>query len=197
MKRWWPEDKFIRLMVMLSLVGLVLAARGVRAAVLFDREAGETGKASPDHSGPELLAVYIGSSTCIGSKIPEFRPVQQQVMRALGQLAEHDGLRFRRIGVAVDVGPRTGFEYLDKFGPFDSKLVGGGWENPGAVDYLFRGLPGDATIPQIVIVQRHVEVLQNGLEITRDSLWGRLIGIDGMRQWLARQPGAKTVVVNQ
>jgi len=140
--------------------------------------------------GHQLVAVYIGSSDCQGSKIKGFAEVERRTMDALARMARSEGAQFVTIGVAVDPTRRLGAEYLEKFGPFDMTISGGGWMNPGAVQCVWRDHPGDGTIPQIVVLRRTVEVPPRGVVVSPDSVLGRLIGIEGMEAFLQREERA-------
>lgn len=150
-------------------------------------EVPNAGSGMPHQAGARLIAIYIGSSDCYGSKLPDFPAVEQQTMRALADIAATEHMDFVKIGVSVDESPAVGGKYLNKFGPFDAVAVGLGWMNPLAIRYVWRDFPGDASIPQIVAVRQVVRPVHAGATVSPDSILGRLIGKDGMQFWLANR----------
>lgn len=178
-------DRFVRTMASVGLLGL--CGIGVSAWRLATTPESRPVLSQMPTKGDQLVAVYIGSSDCRGSKLPEFPEVERRTMAALSRLAQREGAHFVTVGVALDVIPRLGAKYLEKFGPFDISVTGGGWMNPGAVQYIWRDYPGDGTVPQIVVVRRSVDVPPRGVVVSPDSVLGRLIGIEGMQAFLERE----------
>jgi hypothetical protein len=97
-------------------------------------------------------------------------------------------MRFFRIGASVDRSATIGRQYLDDLGRFDVISTGGGWLNPVAVTYLTRDNPANATLPQIVVVSRAIDVSSGSAIVSSDTLLGRIVGMDGMLRWLRRNP---------
>ena len=186
-RRHVSSDLFVRLMGAIIAVSLCAIVFGLwtRDSRITDDEEGVS--TLPRSGGVAMVAIYIGSTNCHGSSLPEFPGVEQRTIAALADYARQRGMRFVRIGVAVDASAEVGRAYLRQFGPFDAVSVGGGWLNPVAITYLWRDQPADGIIPQIVVVRRVVALAPSGPVVGADSLLGRLVGIDGMEQWLRRQ----------
>ena len=181
------SDAFVRIMVAITLISVLTISSALWTRYGHRGQPSEGGSTLPKTSGPALVAIYVGSSDCHGSSLPEFPEVEQRTMAALARYAERNGMRFVRVGVSVDASPTAGRAYLKRLGPFDAISVGGGWLNPVAVSYIWRDQPSDGIIPQIVVVRRIVSLTQSGPLVSPDSLLGRLVGIDGMQQWLRQQ----------
>jgi hypothetical protein len=182
-------DSFVRLMGIITFVSILAIVIGLWTRHTHPSEPREGLSTLPRSSGAALVAIYIGSSDCHGSSLPGFPAVEHRTMAALGAYAQQHGMRFVRIGVAVDASSEVGRAYLQRLGPFDMMSVGGGWLNPVAISYLWRDQPSDGTIPQIVVLRRIVKIASRGPLVGADSLLGRLVGIDGMEQWLRRNSG--------
>ena len=191
-QRGTHPDYFVRTMLIVAFCSAVVI--GVTLVQRYRTPPGPlSGRTLPPASGPDLLAIYIGNADCGGSKLPGFREVEQQTMSELRQLAIADHERFVRVGVSIDQSPDVGRSYLRPFGPFDELALGDGFLNIGAVSYLWRDNPGEVALPQIVVIRRDVQLTDAGVIVGRDSVLGRLIGIDGMQDWLARRKRAAAV----
>jgi hypothetical protein len=177
-------DTFVRVMLSIAVVGLIASGYGAWAHYTRDDPA-SGGSSLPSSSGPDLVAIYVGSSTCHGSSMPGFRDVERRTMNRLGEYAIQHNMRFVKIGVSVDKSPIIGRRYLEGIGAFDAISVGDGWLNPVAISYLWRDNASDPALPQIVVVRRMVQLAADGPVVSRDTLLGRIVGIDGMAQWLA------------
>ena len=179
-------DSFVRLMMTIVLISSFSIAFGLWERNARPAHTPDQGSTLPRSGGPELVAIYIGSSFCAGSSLPDFPRVEHRTFAALATYAMHKRMRFVRIGVSVDASADIGRDYLKRFGPFDTISVGGGWLNPLAISYIWRDQPATGTIPQIVVIQRQVKLTQSGPLLAPDSLLGRLVGMNGMEEWLRR-----------
>jgi hypothetical protein len=183
-------DTFMTAMIALGFVGLIGMGYGALRQRNIRMEPPSSGSYLPEKDGVQLLAVYIGSSTCHGSKLAGFPETEKRTMAALSNYAHANGMSFLRVGASIDNSPTVGRKYLAGLGDFEIVSVGGGWLNPEAVKYLWRDFPAKGTIPQIVVIKRNVYAAKRGATMGPDSLLGRLVGMDGMAQWLATQRAA-------
>jgi hypothetical protein len=106
----------------------------------------------------ELVMVYIGSSTCAASNSRELLADVRQLRRQLESRAAASGRAFVSLGVAVDQRADAGLRHLEKVGPFDEVAAGRGWGNAHALRYVWEDWPGIAGTPQIVVIEREMEV---------------------------------------
>ncbi|MEO7042213.1 MAG: hypothetical protein ABI035_08135 [Gemmatimonadaceae bacterium] len=114
--------------------------------------------------------------------------MEQQTMRRLAIYASAHRMRFVRIGASVDKSATAGRTYLESLGAFDAISVGGGWLNPVAVTYMMRDNAANPTLPQIVVITRKIDLDSGSPIVSPDTLLGRLIGMEGMLQWLRQNP---------
>jgi hypothetical protein len=135
---------------------------------------------SRPRAGTEFLVVFIASSDCGASTYPGLQEAMGSIRADLLRTAEASGKLFVSIGVALDRDPWRGLEFLRSFGPFDELLSGGSWLNSGALAFLVRDLPGRRAIPQLVLVERHVEMDDGVIASVSDKLVGRKIGADAI-----------------
>lgn len=133
----------------------------------------------------ELLLVFIGSSTCGASEAPGFPEALATVQTALGERAAAFGLSFGTLGVAIDHSPRKGIAFLESMGDFDELIAGRGWINQGGVSFVWRHLPGESAIPQIVVLARNVSTqpASSHYLIGADHLVARIVGIEEFFRW--------------
>lgn len=110
------------------------------------------------HSGTEVLAVLIVSSTCEASHDARLPEALTRIRARLASQAAREGKRFYLIGVAIDHQPSDGISFLTRFGSFDEVVAGRGWFGTGSIDYIVRGLPGPRATPQLLVLERDIVV---------------------------------------
>jgi hypothetical protein len=115
---------------------------------------------------------------------------------ALGALRKRAASRNQRLvllGVSTDESPEIGVKWLERYGSFDALSVGHGWLNPSAVQYVWRDSPGQPALPQLVIVNREIEVGEVGINIGPDSVVKRVLGAEEIKKWAAAAAVADSV----
>lgn len=154
--------------------------------VRFQMPVRETESYIPEASmqpGTELVFIYIGSSSCHWSNVPELPSMVRKMKRAVRDQSRESGRNFSAMGVARDVVAQRGLKHLDRFGPFDEVTAGRGWLNLGVLEYIYGDLPGPAATPQIVVLER--EIGRAGLRsISRQRILERRVGLDEIEEWV-------------
>jgi hypothetical protein len=125
----------------------------------------------------EFQLVVIGSTTCHGADSPAFQAAIRRLQERVRAEGKGDSVAVTLIGVGLDWVPDDADRFLRRFGAFDMKLIGGNWLNEGAVKYVWRDLPGEPVIPQVLLVQRHVE-LGGRIVVDQERVVWRLLGAD-------------------
>lgn len=125
-------------------------------------------------AGTEMLAVFVASSTCGASEYPGLREALNEIRDLLAADAVRDGKQFISVGVALDQDPWLGIDFLKRFGPFDEILSGGSWVNTGALAFIVRDFPTRRTIPQLILIERDIEI--EGISISFSTVTDRLVG---------------------
>jgi hypothetical protein len=149
--------------------------------VVMTRRSGadETQVVRRPREGTELLAIFVASSACGASEYPGLREALPQIREVLHADARRDNKLFVSVGVALDADPWVGIEFLREFGPFDEVLSGGSWLNMGSITFIVRDFPSRRWIPQLILVERDVELLEGGSILSvNERLVGRKIGAD-------------------
>ena len=49
---------------------------------------------------------------------------------------------------------------------------------------MWRDLPGEPVVPQLVLVERRVEAGQGGVRITRERVLKRVLGAERIEEWV-------------
>jgi hypothetical protein len=138
------------------LVGFVTAALCfVLGATFRPGSAGER-PITAISSGTELVLVFMASSTCAGVKNPALPAAVNAIEKSLRMQAAGEGKRLVTIGVSLDWQIDAGMELLNRFGTFDEVSIGRGWLNLAAIRYIWRDIPGAASVPQVVLLEREV-----------------------------------------
>lgn len=134
-------------------------------------------------SGDEIVLVFIGASFCNAHNRPGFPGVVESAKVRLQEHAKAGGLRFRAVGVALDWRTSDGLAFLARFGAFDEVAAGSNWISDGATKYIWRDMPGDADVPQLLVLRRRVDVGQ-AVRLGEDQVVKRILGAENIEQWV-------------
>ncbi len=182
----------------LGVVLLVLALRGARPAAATaartpgdppasarDTAAGQAEAYVPDdefRTGDEVVLVFIGASFCGAQHKPGFPQAVERAKLALAKDTKARGMQFRAHAVSLDWKPAEALTFLSHFGAFDEISVGSNWLNDGAVRYIWRDLPSEPAVPQVVVIQRRIE--KGAVVGIRDErVVRRLLGTEQITRW--------------
>lgn len=136
-------------------------------------------------STEEVAFIFIASSTCAGVQDPGF-PRMIDSARALARTTVSDrALTFASAAYVLDWDIAAGQRFLERFLPFDEVSIGRNWLNTGAVEYIWTDIPGEATIPQILILQRSITVTDRNIVVGPSKLLTRIIGVEEIRAWIS------------
>jgi hypothetical protein len=141
---------------------------------------------TPDHefrTGEELVLVFIGASFCGAQHKPGFPATVERAKVALVEQARARGVQFRAHAVSLDWRPADALAFLEHFGAFDEISVGSNWLNDGAVRYIWRDLPSEPAVPQLLLIQRHVET-DGTVRVRDERVVRRLLGTDQITRWV-------------
>jgi hypothetical protein len=135
------------------------------------------------HSGLELVEIFVGNSGCAASTSTQIPGAMATIAASLGtQMIKKGGYVTRR-GVALDGQPADGLRFLNRVGTFDEIDLGHNWLNAEAVNYIWRDVPGKAALPQIILVEHHVQVTPSAITIGPDRVVARKIGMHAIVEW--------------
>lgn len=146
----------------------------------FNGPIGGDGRATelaPVNGGPELVFLYIGSSTCAPSNAPSLALALEQLRQIVRAEAEGRGVGFATIGIARDRSAKAGIDHLSQFGTWDEVLSGRGWLNTGVIKYVYDDLPGEAATPQVIVLERSVRRTPT-VAIEHEAVVFRRVGLD-------------------
>jgi hypothetical protein len=135
-------------------------------------------------SGKEIVVVLIGSQSCGASKVPAFLEAMDTLRVLLQVRSGREGFRFSLTGVALDWSPAVGLGFLESLGDFDEMIVGRNWLNTGALRYVWKDIPGPASVPQILVLERDVEVGPAGVTLRTERPMARVVGTDRIIEWV-------------
>jgi hypothetical protein len=136
-------------------------------------------------SGKQILLVYIGSEGCKASLKPTFVPLISAIREAVSRQAHDDHEPFSTLGVSAGNSVELGLAYLKRFGSFDEISIGNGWLNDEAMHFVWQGLPGQALVPQVIVVERELKALEPGYEFSNERVLVRALGVQQIETWLA------------
>ncbi len=169
------------------LSAFVLAVAGATTANIYRSHRQEPRNALPNVSyvaGKRILFVYIGSEECKASLDPGFAKKVAELREAVRRQAANEGVSFSTLGISAGRSPELGTEYLAKFGPFDEVTSGNGLLNDGAIHYMLQTLPGDAMVPQVLVVERQLDSLEPGYAFINERVLARALGANQIQDWV-------------
>ena len=134
-------------------------------------------------NGTEVVLVLVGASFCGAQHNPEFAQAVEDAKQRVRQQAAARGAQFRAVGVSLDWDTGEAMEFLAGFGAFDEISVGSNWLNEGAQRYIWRDLPSEPVVPQIVVIERRVET-EPGVRTDGERVLQRVLGTDPVIEWV-------------
>ena len=178
-----PTDWFlVALLCALLVVGTLLWARNLGVQVSVSRGEPILFEDS-GYGGPEIVVVFIGSSTCAAAAAEWMPPAMERMQTTVRRRASEIGYRVVFVGVALDADLTAGLDFLQSMGRFHEVSVGRSWMNSLSIEYLLRDQAAEAAIPQIALFARTVEAEGEFMAVTPDRLLDRRIGLDEIRAW--------------
>ncbi len=156
---------------------LIIALESV--AVATEADDGTYQPAYERTEGPQLVLLFVGSSTCSVSADPELPDLIERLKLMVSEYADRNGLAFRASAIAVDWWPERGLRFLEPFGAFDEVSVGGNWTGHGLIRQTWdHGL--EPATPGVYILRRELVVEGDSLNLAR-------LGLDDEQLLLHRQ----------
>ncbi|HEY7028246.1 MAG TPA: hypothetical protein VH438_11595 [Gemmatimonadales bacterium] len=134
----------------------------------------------------QLVAVYIGSSTCGPCQSPELKAAIEQVKQGLRTKTTAAGQSFTAIGVAMDWSVEEGYDFLRKSGEWDEVVTGSNWINLGALRYIWADSTALSAMPQLVVVRRDIDWGKTQIDLTKERILLRLMGAPEIESWIRR-----------
>jgi hypothetical protein len=139
-------------------------------------------------NGPEIVLIYIGSSSCPPSNDPNLFQAIDEIKIELRDRALAMDMGFTTLGISKDWNIESGYRHLSRSGPFDEIMTGRNWIGSGLIHYLWQGLPGVAATPQIVVIRRELRVRDHSVADSRyglddETLLIRKVGLEEILTW--------------
>jgi hypothetical protein len=160
----------------------LIAVMALLAGALLIRGSAEPGSFAPIRTGREVVLVFIASSSCPGAKDPRLPEALADIQNHLRREAGEQGSTFVSIGVSLDWDIEKGIKLLRRFGAFDEIAVGRSWMNGAALKYIWEDLPGAASIPQVLLVERTV-TQDRAIFVGGERVRFRKVGAEAIVRW--------------
>lgn len=138
----------------------------------------------PDAAGPQLIAVYISSTWCIGNRAPGLHEAVDSLKLILQERAKASGRQFRAVGVALDWSPDSGLAYLKEFGDFDELTVGRNWFNLAVERLVWADTAAPASIPQVLVYEQTITPAKTRVGFSRSRVVKRVVGGPQIVEWV-------------
>lgn len=166
--------------------GMLIAAAIVAVWTYRPLRSSAIAELAPRPVVSDTVAIFFLSSTCLAGAS---EPAASRFTDLLGDAVRRTE-RPRLMGVAVDEDARRGTQYLFDIARFDQVSAGGGWSNEVSLRYLFpNGLPPMANVPQLVVVERLIEVSGDTSEpaVTEIRVLHRALGLGPISDWIEQR----------
>jgi hypothetical protein len=133
--------------------------------------------------GREIVALYIGSTTCGPCLSPEVKAAVRKMKVLVADQAKAQGASFAAVGVANDWKVADGTTFLEPLGTFDQVVVGGSWTNLAIERYVWRDPQGVPAMPQILVIERTITTGPR-IEFSEPKLLRRVTGGKEIPAWV-------------
>jgi hypothetical protein len=129
----------------------------------------------------QIVAVLVISTRC--PIRPELLTTIERMKLTLARRAQATGRSFSAVAVVLDWSDRNAMRFINRFGRFDELILGGNWLNSGTVQWIWRGVPGVARVPQVVVVERPVRPLANTIVVGSERELVRRVNNEEILAW--------------
>tara|TARA_R100001143_G_scaffold63595_1_gene73193 strand:- start:2291 stop:2890 length:600 start_codon:yes stop_codon:yes gene_type:complete len=147
---------------LLFLASIVLFLIGLIYGLKTNENADTTSMGSIDLSGGVYIRlVFIGSSDCFFSNNKETHHMISYIKSELDEAMKNASLKFISTGMSYDHSSNRAIEYLEKTGPYDELLIGGGAFNLGVINYT----SGGSSTPKLMLFVEKYETDLIGLNM--------------------------------
>ncbi len=144
-------------------------------------------RGSDIESGPEVVLVYFGASTCAPCHLDGFKSALERAKVLLAERAERDGKAFAVVGVAVDHSVEDGLAFLAESGRLDELVVGRNWFNSAVLAHVWRPegledrIPG---LPGVIVFEREMSMGEAGIAAGETEYLVELVGAEAIPEWV-------------
>jgi hypothetical protein len=135
-------------------------------------------------TGKEVMMVLVGASFCGAQRKPGFPQQVEDAKLSLQRQATASGRQFSALAVSLDWETDAALAFLEHFGKWDQMSVGRNWLNEGAIRYIWRDMPADPAVPQILVIERDVEQGEQAITVRGERLVKRLQGTAEIEAWV-------------
>jgi hypothetical protein len=136
-------------------------------------------------TGRELVLVFLGSTGCSASRATGFDTTWTKIQTLIRQGTQSSKWnRISTVGVAIDWLPSEGLDYLRSIGRFDEVIAGRNWLGSG-VDRYVRGTGAVPATPQILVLERTVQVGDGAYLFTDEKVLLTKAGLREINEWVS------------
>jgi len=186
-------DRIWNVLPVVAVAGSIAFGAGVLAATPGSRHpvnAARFNRVTGAEDATETLVVFLVSSFCGASQDAQLKQAMREDRSRMLAEATRRGSHVRFVGEASEGSFDWGIRLVTEFGTFDELVLGSGWMNQALIQYVWRDLPGPASLPQMVVLRRTVHLAENDIGVGHDIVVRRLVGKAEIRDWL-RDPTSR------
>lgn len=136
--------------------------------------------------GPQLVAVILGAQHCGPCNVDTFKSSVQSLGALLRHQAAARSATLHLVAAALDWDVAVGLAYLQELGEFDEVAAGGSWTSSAAVRYIWHAPSAPPSIPQVLVFERTVSMVDGRLAFDEERELARLVGAAEIQHWIAK-----------
>jgi hypothetical protein len=133
--------------------------------------------------GKEIVAVYIGATTCGPCLLPEVKAAVRAMKTLVAAQAKQRNAAFSAVGVSNDWETPKAAAFFDSLGRFDQLVLGGNWTNLAIEHFVWRDPSGSPAMPQILVLERTVTPAER-IQFSEPRVLRRVTGGDQIPAWV-------------
>lgn len=135
--------------------------------------------------GREIVAIYIGSTTCGPCLTPEVKSAVRKMKVLVADQAKQQGASFAAVVAANDWEVAKATSFVEPLGEFDQLVLGGNWTNLAIERYVWRDPQGTPAMPQILVIERSVTT-GSRIAFSEPKVLRRVTGGTEIPAWVER-----------
>ena len=135
--------------------------------------------------GREIVAIYIGSTTCGPCMFPEVKAAVRKMKILVADQAKQQGAAFAAVVAANDWEVAKATAFVEPLGEFDQVVLGGNWTNLAIERYVWLDPEGVPAMPQILILERTITT-GTRMSFSEPKVLRRITGGTEIPAWVER-----------
>ena len=126
----------------------------------------------------DQVLYLLATETCAACRVDSVAGMVRSIADSSRRIALRSGASFAFVGVSLDATQPRAMRLLTRLGPFDEIAIGRSWLNGHILDLLARDPTSPLVVPQLVLVEREIQIDSSSIRPTDARIVARLVGVD-------------------